>query len=56
MWRDCSTDGKGTHGPQYIDQVWSDQPAAGCEVAYGIKRSDHYPVVATYALDVLPLP
>jgi endonuclease/exonuclease/phosphatase family metal-dependent hydrolase len=55
MWRDCGTDGKGTHGPQYIDQVWTDRPAVTCEVEYDIEHSDHYPVVGTYALDVLPV-
>ncbi|MFC4782944.1 endonuclease/exonuclease/phosphatase family protein [Nocardioides sp. MAHUQ-72] len=54
MWRDCGTDDNGTHGRQYIDQVWTDVPAASCEVGYDIQHSDHYPVVGTYAVDVLP--
>jgi exonuclease III len=50
MWRTCGTDGRGTHGPQYIDQVWSQQPADSCDVAYDITQSDHYPVIGHYSL------
>ncbi|MBB6627206.1 hypothetical protein H5V45_07710 [Nocardioides sp. KIGAM211] len=48
MWRDCGTTGKGTHGPQYIDQIWTTGPATSCEVAYDIRHSDHYPIAAAY--------
>ena len=50
LWRDCGTGGRGTHGPQYIDQIWSQDPADRCEVAYDVTHSDHFPVIGTYAL------
>ncbi len=40
----------GTHNDALIDQVWSDAAPTSTRILNGIKESDHYPAVATYAM------
>lgn len=51
MWQHARPTGKrGSHkgSPALIDQVWAHQGAAASRVYFGIRYSDHFPVVARY--------
>lgn len=49
-------EGSGTRAGSYLDQIWSGEAADEMSIdkTYGAEVSDHYPIVATYSLEVLP--
>lgn len=51
MWHGGNLGLRGTYDNAYLDQVWATTSPLKREVAHDIEGSDHFPAVATYAVD-----